>query len=131
MKQTLVFEYILALGLVAGVLALYIFAFVTINGFFALLVALFSSLLGAFLVPFGFWGADFAFDAVRRNEKFVYVPFLGRKNEEGTDAKPDARGRNYTPLEWWNLNWFFIVLGVGLLAIGLFVMGYLIGKASA
>ncbi len=130
MKQPLVFEYVLAIGLVAGVLALYVIAFVTINSFLALLVALFSSLLGAFLVPFGFWGADFAFDALRRNEKFVYVPFLGRKNE-GMDAKPDARGRNYTPLEWWNLNWFFITLGVGLLAIGLFVTGYVIGKMVA
>jgi len=131
LKQRLTLEYFAALCLVAGILVLYVIAFLTINTFFALLVALFSSLLGAFLVPFGFWGADFAFDAVRRNEKFVYVPFLGRKHEEDTDRKPNARGRNYTPLEWWNLSWFFVTFGVGLLAIGLFVMGYVISKIFA
>ncbi len=98
MKGNLPFEYILAIGLILLVLGLYAVAFATINSFFAFLIALFSSLLGAFLVPFGFWGADFAFDAVRRGENHVYVPFLGRKHEEGTESKPDFRGRNYLHL---------------------------------
>lgn len=130
MRNRLTLEYVLALCVVILVLALYAIAIATLNYFFSLLIGLFSSLLGAFLVPFGFWGADFAFDAVRRGEKYVYVPFLGRRSEEGTDAKPDAHGRNYTPLEWWNLNWLVVSLGVGLLMLGLFVVGYSLGRGG-
>ena len=128
MRNSLTFEYVLSAGLVILVVGLYAVAFATLNGFFALVIGLLSSLLGAFLIPFGFWGADFAFDAVRRGEKYVYVPFLGRKHEEGTEAKPDPRGRNYTPLEWWNLNWLIVTIGVSLLILGLFVIGYVLGK---
>jgi len=131
MRNSLTFEYVLAVGLVMLVIGLYSVAFATFNSFFALIIGLLSSLLGAFLVPFGFWGADFAFDAVRRGEKYVYVPFLGRKNEEGTEAKPDSRGRNYTPLEWWNLNWLVVTIGVSFLVLGLFVVGYAVGKGVA
>ncbi len=131
MRSNLVFEYVLAVGLVIFVIALYSIAFATLNSFFALIVGLLSSLLGAFLIPFGFWGADFAFDAVRRGEKYVYVPFLGRKHEAGTEAKPDSRGRNYTPLEWWNLNWLIVTVGVSFLILGLFVIGYVVGKGVA
>lgn len=128
MRNNLTLEYTLAVSLVVFVVALYAIAFATLNYFFSLIIGIFSSLLGAFLVPFGFWGADFSFDAVRRGEKYVYVPFLGRKREEGTEAKPDLRGRNYTPLEWWNLNWLVVSAGVSLLALGLFVIGYSIGR---
>ena len=131
MRNSLTFEYVLAVGLVMLVIGLYSVAFATFNSFFALIIGLLSSLLGAFLVPFGFWGADFAFDAVRRGEKYVYVPFLGRKNEEGTEAMPDSRGRNYTPLEWWNLNWLVVTIGVSFLVLGLFVIGYAVGKGVA
>jgi len=131
MRNSLTVEYVLAVGLVVLVIALYAVALATLNGFFALIIGLFSSVLGAFLIPFGFWGADFAFDAVRRGEKYVYVPFLGRKHEEGTEAKPDARGRNYTPLEWWNLNWLVITVGVAFLILGLFVIGYVVGRGAA
>jgi len=128
MRNSLTFEYILAVGLVVLVIGLYAVAFATLNSFFALIIGLLSSLLGAFLIPFGFWGADFAFDAVRRGEKYVYVPFLGRRREEGTEVKPDSRGRNYTPLEWWNLNWLVVTLGVSFLILGLFVIGYVVGR---
>ncbi len=127
-SDALTFEYVLCVALVVLVVALYATALSTLNYFYSFVVALFSSILGAFLIPFGFWGADFAFDAVRRGESHVYVPFLGRKHEEGTPKKPDPRGRNYTPLEWWNLNWLVITVGVGLLVLGLFVIGYSLGK---
>jgi hypothetical protein len=127
-SDALTFEYVLSVGLVVLVVGLYALAFSSLNYFTSFIVAVFSSLLGAFLIPFGFWGADFAFDAVRRGESHVYVPFLGRKHEEGTHRKPDARGRNYTPLEWWNLNWLLVSLGVGFLILGLFVMGYSFGR---
>ena len=129
--DALTFEYVLSVGLVLLVVGLYALAISSLNYFFSFIVAMFSSLLGALLIPFGFWGADFAFDAVRRGESHVYVPFLGRKHEEGTRRKPDIRGRNYTPLEWWNLNWLVVSLGVGFLVLGLFVMGYALGKMQA
>ncbi len=127
-KLNLTLEYSLSIILVVLVLTVYALAFATLNYLFSFLIAIFSSLLGAFLIPFGFWGADFAFDAVRRGEKHVYVPFLARRNDEGTEAKPDRRGRNYTPLEWWNLNWLAITIGVAFLIIGIFVVGFDLGK---
>jgi hypothetical protein len=126
-KPGLTFEYLLSVVLVCLVIGLYFVAFLTLGTLSGFIIGLFSSLLGAFLVPFGFWGADFAFDAVRRGEKYVYVPFLGRTREKGTEAAPDLRGRNYTPLEWWNLNWLIVTLGVALLCAGLFAIGYTVG----
>lgn len=127
-KLNYTLEYVLTILLVAFVIGVYIVTWdVASDYLFQFVVALFSSLLGAFLIPFGFWGADFAFDAERRREEHVYVPFLGRQSESSTKAAPDARGRNYTPLEWWNLNWFVITIGVALLMLGLFVMGYDVG----
>ncbi len=124
-KLNITFEYLLAVALCVFVGGLYLLAWVVYTDRLLLfLVALFSSLLGAFLIPFGFWGADFAFDAARRGEEHVYVPFLARGLEKGTEANPDGRGRNYTPLEWWNLNWFFIAIGVALVLLGVFVIGY-------
>jgi len=106
-------EYLLALVVLGIVIATYAIAFHEMNGFFSLLVGIFSSLLGAFMIPFGFWGADFAFGVVighvkQTNDSRVHVPFL----------------RNYTPLEWWNINWFIVSVGVGFLAIGMFATGY-------
>jgi hypothetical protein len=124
-KLNLTFEYLLAIALSVFVATLYLIAWVaSSNHVLVFLVALFSSFLGAFLIPFGFWGADFAFDAARRGEEYVYVPFLARAKEKGTGANPDGRGRNYTPLEWWNLNWFVITIGVAFISLGVFVIGY-------
>jgi hypothetical protein len=128
-KLNYTLEYVLTILLVAFVIGVYVVTWDVASDFlFQFVVALFSSLLGAFLIPFGFWGADFAFDAERRGEEHVYVPFLGRQSEASTKAAPDARGRNYTPLEWWNLNWFVITIGVALLMLGIFVMGYDVGR---
>lgn len=123
-RLNLTVEYLLSVTLAVFVVALYVVAWLSLDSLMMLLVALFSSLLGAFLIPFGFWGADFAFDAARRGEDFVYVPFLARRRETGTKANPDGRGRNYTPLEWWNLNWFVITIGVAILLLGVFIIGY-------
>jgi hypothetical protein len=106
-------EYILCvLGLVTVILA-YAFAFYNADMPFAIVIGLFSSMLGAFMVPFGFWGADFAFGVAighikQTDDNKVYVPFI----------------RNYTPLEWWNLNWFIVSVGIAMLALGTFVVGY-------
>ena len=102
------------------VLITYAYAFYTLNNFFALIVGVFSSILGAFMVPFGFWGADFAFGVVighikQTDDDKVYVPFL----------------RNYTPLEWWNLNWFIVTIGVAFLSLGTFVVGYSIAHLTS
>ena len=114
-------EYQLCTLVLLVVLITYAYAFYTLNSFFSLIVGIFSSLLGAFMIPFGFWGADFAFgvsngDVRQQKEKGlikgtkgeVYVPFV----------------KNYTPLEWWNISWFIVSVGVGLLCIGTFVIGY-------
>ena len=106
-------EYLLCvLGLVV-VFVTYAYAFHTLNSFFATIIGVFSSALGAFMIAFGFWGADFAFGVAighihQYEEGKVYVPFL----------------RNYTPLEWWNLNWFLVIVGAGLMSLGTFVVGY-------
>lgn len=86
--------------------------------------SLFSIILGSSLVMFGFWGADFAFGIangdikqqrekgiIKGTRKKVYVPFM----------------RNYTPLEWWNLNWLITFIGCLLIAIGMFIMGIVFG----
>lgn len=68
--------------------------------------------VGGFLVAFGFWGADFAFEAERRREDKVHVPFM----------------KDYKPLDWWNLNWFVITIGVFILTVGALFLGFLFGK---
>jgi len=57
LKLNLTFEYLLAIALSGLAVALYLIAWVkSANRLILLTVALFSSLLGAFLIPFGFWG---------------------------------------------------------------------------
>jgi len=81
--------------------------------------------LGGFLVAFSFWGSDYAFsvgigelDQSQQNGKFrgesgkVYVPFM----------------RNYTPVEWWNLNWLIITIGVFCFGFGAYFIGLLLGR---
>jgi len=67
-------------------------------------------ILGTSMVFLGFWGADFAFDAVRRGERFVHVPFM----------------KDYEPLDWWNLNWFITAMGCALLALGSLMLGIVV-----
>ena len=107
------------------VVILFSYAIYTINWQFSLIIAFFSGIFGGFLIPFGFWGADFAFgiaiehiDQSKEGGKFkglknmVYVPFL----------------RNYTPLEWWNISWFITVIGLVLAIISSFMFGYSLSK---
>jgi hypothetical protein len=89
-----------------------------------LLLSVLSIVIGSALVMLGFWGADFAFAMVagqlhqekikgkfKGKKKKVYVPFM----------------KNYTPLEWWNLNWFITFVGVILVALGSLVLGIVFG----
>jgi len=82
-------------------------------------------LLGGFLISFGFWGADYAFSVklgeldksgqdgkVKGEKGRVYVPFLG----------------NYTPAEWWNLNWFLVAVGAFCVGLGGYFVGILLGR---
>ena len=84
-------------------------------------------MLGSFMVAFGFWGADYAFsvrigelDQSAQSGKFsgelgkVFVPFL----------------RNYTPVEWWNLNWFIVAVGVFCVGFGAYYLGLVFGSAG-
>ena len=87
-------------------------------------ISFFSLVLGSSMIFLGFWGADFAFAIALRQldqskvkgefrgqKKKVYVPFMG----------------NYTPLEWWNLNWFVAFMGVLLVALGSILLGIVAG----
>ena len=110
-------EYLLSVAVLAVVIATYAFAFYNLDMKFALMVGVFSSILGAFMIPFGFWGADFAFGVAighvkQTDDEKVLVPFI----------------RNYTPLEWWNLNWFIVSIGTGMLSLGTFVIGYSLAR---
>jgi hypothetical protein len=83
--------------------------------------------LGAFLVAFGFWGADYAFSTA-----------IGELNQSAHDGKVKGqRGKvyvpfvaNYTPVEWWNLNWFMITMGLFCAIFGAYFLGTLIGRLS-
>jgi hypothetical protein len=101
------------------------FAITNLDWKLALIIALFSGMVGCILIPFGFWGADFAFGVIvghidqsmekgkiKGIKNRVYVPFL----------------RNYTPLEWWNINWFITIVGTVLSILAAFVFGYALGK---
>jgi hypothetical protein len=107
------------------VVILFSYAIYTINWQFSLIIAFFSGIVGGFLIPFGFWGADFAFGIaighidqskeggkIKGIKNMVYVPFL----------------RNYTPLEWWNISWLITVIGLILAIISSFVFGYSLSK---
>lgn len=88
------------------------------------LLSVLSIVMGSAFVVLGFWGADFAFamacgqlhqekvkGKVKGQKSRVYVPFM----------------KNYTPLEWWNLNWFITFVGVLLVALGSLVLGIVFG----
>jgi len=117
-------EFKYSLILVIFVLALIILFAFTNNLRLQMMASLFSVIIGSGMVIFGFWGADFAFGVangdirqqrekgiIKGTRRKVYVPFM----------------RNYTPLEWWNLNWFITLLGCMLVAIGMFIIGIAFG----
>lgn len=106
------------------VLLVYVFSSFIDSVRFQIYLSMFSIVLGSGMVFLGFWGSDFAFamalghldqskekGKVKGKKKKVYVPFM----------------RNYTPLEWWNLNWFITFVGVLLLSLGMLVLGIVLG----
>ncbi|WP_455368121.1 hypothetical protein [[Eubacterium] cellulosolvens] len=118
-------EYVGFFLILVIVIILFSITIYSLNWGFALIIAVFSGMLGFFLIPFGFWGADFAFGVAyghvdQSNERghinglknFVYVPFI----------------KNYTPLEWWNISWFIVVIGLILSTLSTFVLGYSLAK---
>ncbi len=117
-----IFGFILIL---VFIVILFFFTLSNLNWKLALIIALFSGMVGCILVPFGFWGADFAFglaighiDQSKERGKIggvknkVYVPFI----------------KNYTPLEWWNISWFITIVGLILTILSALVFGYSLGK---
>ncbi len=80
---------------------------------------------GGFLVAFGFWGSDYAFSVgigetdqskqdgtIKGRRGKVYVPFI----------------RNYSPTEWWNLNWLITTIGIFCLIFGGYFLGLVLGR---
>jgi hypothetical protein len=106
------------------VLLVYVFSSFINSVKFQIYMSMFSIIVGSALIFLGFWGSDFAFamasghldqsmekGKVKGKKKKVYVPFM----------------KNYTPLEWWNLNWFITFMGVLLVALGMLVLGIVLG----
>jgi hypothetical protein len=73
---------------------------------------LLSTIAGAMMVFLGWWGADAAICTLAAGGKEVWVPFM----------------RTYTPVEWWNINWFVATVGAVLMAFGTFMVGRATGK---
>ena len=107
----------IGLVVVAGVYAL---AGILIGTQIALFFSLFLVILGAIMVFLGFWGSDYAFSTSlgESNQETQKGKFKG---EKGKVFVPFMK--NYTPSEWWNLNWFITGLGALLLALGSFMLG--------
>lgn len=111
------------LGVIVIILVYILFSF-TVSVRLQFFMSLFAIVLGTSMVVLGFWGSDFAFAEAsgqlhqekvigkfKGQNKKVYVPFM----------------KNYTPLEWWNLNWFVTFMGVFLVALGCLVLGIVSG----
>jgi hypothetical protein len=103
-----------------------------VSSFYALtalgiFVSLLSIVAGSMMIVLGFWGSDYAMSIalgeldqsmkqgkIHGMKGMVYVPFVG----------------NYTPTEWWNLNWYITLLGSALLGLGMFMLGLNLGVAG-
>jgi len=122
MHKEFVLAYITAAALVLGTIAASLLIH-TVQVTAICGVALLA--LGPFLIAFGFWGADYAFSTaigeldqsaqtgrVKGEKGKVYVPFMA----------------NYTPVEWWNLNWFLITIGVFCAIFGAYFLGTVVGR---
>lgn len=118
-------EFKLAFTGVIGLIAIVVFVQSTRDIFLIGIAGVGMTSVGGFLIAFGFWGADYAFSVklgeldqsnqlgkVKGESGKVYVPFM----------------RNYTPTEWWNLNWFLTMLGAFCLAFGTYFIGMLMGS---
>ena len=82
-------------------------------------------LAGGFLVAFGFWGADYAF-SVKIGELDQSKQYGKVKGEAGKVYVPFVR--NYSPVEWWNLNWFIVTVGVVCVGFGAYFIGFLLSE---
>jgi len=114
-------EYYYCLLAVLIVVALYAISSIFLYTPMALFTAILSLFTGGFMIAFGFWGADYAFsvalgeidqswkkdERVKGKKGKVNVPFMG----------------NYTPTEWWNINWVIVVCGCALAVLGAFMLG--------
>lgn len=87
-----------------------------------LFVSVFDIILGSAMIVLGFWGSDFAFAVVAKqlDQSKVKGEFSGKKKEVYVPFM-----KNYTPLEWWNLNWFVTIVGAIILAFGTLSLGML------
>jgi hypothetical protein len=104
-----------------------LFAFFIISSFLnnltlRLFVSVFNVILGSSMIVLGFWGSDFAFAmaAKQLNQSGVKGRFSGKKSEVYVPFM-----KNYTPLEWWNINWFITLVGATILAFGTLGLGLL------
>jgi hypothetical protein len=115
--------------LIAAVVVLMVYVILSIVGNARLFLSLcvFITILGSSMVVLGFWGSDFAFalsskhlsqertiGKIAGEKNKVYVPFM----------------KNYTPLEWWNLNWFITLMGVFFVALGCLGLGAFVGSCT-
>lgn len=122
MKFQKEFDYCFIAAVVI-VLLYSVFAF-TLNVMLQILLSVMSIIIGSFLVVLGLWGADFAFTKAcgQLHQEKMRGEFKGKK---GNVYVPFMK--NYTPLEWWNLNWFITLLGTFLLSMGMLVLGIVFG----
>jgi len=122
MKFQREFNYCIALLII--IILLYAIASFTKNLMLQILLSVLSIVIGSALVVFGFWGADFAFAVAsgQLHQEKTKGKFKGKKGEVYVPFM-----KNYTPLEWWNLNWFTTLMGVGLVALGALTLGIIFG----
>ena len=106
------------------IILLYAIASFTKNLMLQIFLSVLSIVIGSALVVFGFWGADFAFAVAfgQLHQEKIKGKFKGKKGEVYVPFM-----RDYTPLEWWNLNWFMTFLGVVLVILGSLVLGIIFG----
>jgi hypothetical protein len=93
------------------------------NAFLRFFISIFTIILGSVMIVLGFWGSDFAFAVAcgQLHQEKVKGKFKGQRNKVYVPFM-----KNYTPLEWWNLNWFITLIGAIILALGMLNLGILI-----
>jgi len=115
-------EYWFCFAAIAIMVLYFIFSSLLTNIFLRFTLAVLDVTLGSVMIVLGFWGSDFAFALVshqlnqskekgefKGSKKKIYVPFM----------------KNYSPLEWWNLNWFVTLIGAVILSFGTLNLGFL------
>ena len=117
-------EFNYCLACVIFIVLLFVVFSLTMNIMMQTILSVMSIVIGSALVILGFWGSDFAFAEVsgQLHQERIKGKFTGRKNKVYVPFM-----KNYTPLEWWNLNWFITAAGVILVAMGCLVLGIVLG----